>query len=157
MAGVGLFSLIFFLFVCVEKENLCLYGHPSELWEVNETLILPLDSIRFLRNPPWMLNELCWTNLWAQRCWNRGGCSVEKCGENGVGHSSGMLLQRGAGDWNEVFGDGGGSERSCDASGENREDLRLWTGDACLLCLITKWRRLMSRQKLKMCILLCPK
>ncbi|CAN6985844.1 unnamed protein product [Brassica rapa subsp. trilocularis] len=87
-----------------------------------------------------MLNELCLTNLWAQigisislsfgvfwlwlfqRCWNRGGGSVEKCGENGVGHSSGMLLQRGAGDWNEVFGDGSGSERSCDASGENRED-----------------------------------
>ena len=66
MLELSVKSFDFFLFVFVEKGNLCLYGHPSELWEVNETPILPLDSIRFLRNPPWMLNELCWTNLWAQ-------------------------------------------------------------------------------------------
>lgn len=35
-------SFIFFGFGCVlEKENLCLYGHPNESWEVN----LPAEEV----------------------------------------------------------------------------------------------------------------
>ena len=30
-----------FCFFCVEKENLCLYGHPNESWEVN----LPAEEV----------------------------------------------------------------------------------------------------------------
>ena len=37
---VSPFDEIWFLF-CVEKENLCLYGHPNESWEVN----LPAEEV----------------------------------------------------------------------------------------------------------------
>jgi len=35
------FDFNFWVFVVIEKENLCLYGHPNESWEVN----LPAEEV----------------------------------------------------------------------------------------------------------------
>ena len=32
---------IFFTLICSDKENLCLYGHPNETWEV----VLPVEEV----------------------------------------------------------------------------------------------------------------
>lgn len=61
--------------VCIEKENLCLYGHPNETWEVNlpaeevpPELPEPALGINFARDG---MNRRDWLSLVAVHsdCW----------------------------------------------------------------------------------------